>query len=297
MSSGTAASAEERAAAQRVAAVRWPDGARCPYCDSERVSERNRPERRWPQWRCRDCRKDFTAVTGTAFSRTRRAPSDIEHLLAAGRLVPQLVPPAPERDQHERSRHASLAAHPGPSTGLSSGALAVMDALRRRPSGATLRKIAELAELSPRHSHRCLTTLAARGICQQQHGTVADGHRVVTVPLWRLTFSPECFASLGEMPRLAPRGTAPSATGSVPHRFWGMFWSGATGPDLRLDEDGCHIAGSLIGSSSVAAECWALRNADTDSLAELRQLRGFDEGDIALAIDAELERRGRAAAG
>ena len=45
-------------------AQRWPDGTRCPYCDSEAVSPR-KSTRKTPQYRCRGCRKDFTVKTGT----------------------------------------------------------------------------------------------------------------------------------------------------------------------------------------------------------------------------------------
>ena len=40
---------------------RWPDGIRCPYCESERVSERSKH----PQmpYRCRECYKFFSVKT------------------------------------------------------------------------------------------------------------------------------------------------------------------------------------------------------------------------------------------
>ncbi len=41
---------------------RWPDGITCPYCNSEAVSPR-KTSRQTPQYRCRDCRKDFTVKT------------------------------------------------------------------------------------------------------------------------------------------------------------------------------------------------------------------------------------------
>lgn len=43
---------------------RWADGVTCPHCDSERVSERTNARDK-KAWRCKDCRKDFTAKTGT----------------------------------------------------------------------------------------------------------------------------------------------------------------------------------------------------------------------------------------
>ena len=52
---------EEERAIRVVAAVRWPKGARCPRCRSGRVSYL--PARRI--WQCRDCRRQFSARTGT----------------------------------------------------------------------------------------------------------------------------------------------------------------------------------------------------------------------------------------
>ena len=172
-----------------------------------------------------------------------------------------------------------------------------MDALRRRPSGATLRKIAALSGLSQRHTRRCLDSLAEQNIAIRVSDAVADGHQTVTVPLWRLTFSPECLEMLGRMQRMEPVPAVSSTNAGVPHRYWGMFWSGTTGSKLRMDKDGLHIAGSLIGSRNIAAENWALRHAATEDLAELRQMRGYDIGAVARAIDAELRRRGHAFVG
>ncbi len=41
--------------------ARWPDGVRCPVCDSDNVAERTKPQ----PFRCRACRKDFSVKTGT----------------------------------------------------------------------------------------------------------------------------------------------------------------------------------------------------------------------------------------
>ena len=51
-------------------AQRWPDGIRCPFCDSEAVSPR-KTTRKTPQYRCRSCRKDFTVKTGTIMQDSR----------------------------------------------------------------------------------------------------------------------------------------------------------------------------------------------------------------------------------
>ena len=45
-------------------AQRWPEGIRCPFCDSDGISPR-KTSRKTPQYRCRTCRKDFTVKTGT----------------------------------------------------------------------------------------------------------------------------------------------------------------------------------------------------------------------------------------
>ena len=42
---------------------RWPDGVRCPKCNSDNIQERRT---RKPQpYRCRSCRKDFSVKTNT----------------------------------------------------------------------------------------------------------------------------------------------------------------------------------------------------------------------------------------
>ena len=170
-----------------------------------------------------------------------------------------------------------------------------MEGLRRRLSGAALPKFAALAGLSQRHSRRCLQVLARLGLCKRVEGSVADGHMTVTVPLCRLTYSPACMEALGEMPRLEPARPADAGQETVPARLWGTFWPGATGQELRRDKHGVHIASTLIGSHDLGGECWALRRIDTCDLAELRSMRGFDEGDTARSLDAELTRRRRAA--
>ena len=54
---------DEAAAERWFVAQRWPDGMRCPHCDSADVCER---KNRKPQpYRCRACRKDFSVKVGT----------------------------------------------------------------------------------------------------------------------------------------------------------------------------------------------------------------------------------------
>ena len=54
---------DDETAEQWFIGQRWPDGVRCPDCGSANIQAR---ETRKPQpYRCRDCRKDFSAKTGT----------------------------------------------------------------------------------------------------------------------------------------------------------------------------------------------------------------------------------------
>ena len=54
---------DDAAAERWFVKTRWPDGVFCPCCGSLNVQER---ETRKPQpYRCRDCRKDFSAKLGT----------------------------------------------------------------------------------------------------------------------------------------------------------------------------------------------------------------------------------------
>ena len=55
--------ATEEAAEAWFIASRWPDGVRCPKCDSDNVQER--PTRKPQPFRCRACRKDFSVRTGS----------------------------------------------------------------------------------------------------------------------------------------------------------------------------------------------------------------------------------------
>ena len=49
---------------------RWPDGMRCPYCESGAVAPRS-AGRLTPQYYCRDCDKKFTVKTGTIMHNSR----------------------------------------------------------------------------------------------------------------------------------------------------------------------------------------------------------------------------------
>ena len=274
---------DEAAAAMRIAEERWPAGVRCPHCDSPRVSERNRPERRWPQWRCRSCRREFTAVTSTALHGTRLAPSDIElRNLSVEKLL---------RSSASDGAAKKLREHEDASVGMSSAARGMLNALRQRPDGATVAKVAEIAGVSERHTRRMLRNMAARGLASVGEGIVRDGHRPLSKPLWRLTYSPDCVQLLGRLHRRRAAMPEMPVKDVVPPQFWHLFWSGSEGSELTLSDDEQHVAGALIGSMDISAEAWALRNVSTETLEGMAEARGYDTGDVSVLIRSELRSR------
>ena len=57
---------DDEKAEQWLVCRRWPDGMRCPDCDSKNVAKRApRAKRRTPEYHCNDCKLDFTVKTGT----------------------------------------------------------------------------------------------------------------------------------------------------------------------------------------------------------------------------------------
>ena len=53
----------------QLVAWRWPDGIRCPHCDSDRISDVK--SRRPQPWRCRACRRHFSHTTDTPMHDTK----------------------------------------------------------------------------------------------------------------------------------------------------------------------------------------------------------------------------------
>ncbi len=84
---------------------------------------------------------------------------------------------------------------------------------------------------------------------------------------------------------------SPPVPDTVPSVFWRLFWSGTSGPELRISEDALRIAGSTIGSNDLSAEAWALTTLSASALQELRQMRGYETGDAASLLACELGRR------
>jgi len=57
-----------------------PEGMRCPRCGSQNRRE-FRMGQAFPSYRCRDCNRPYTVVTGTAFEKTHQRPSQVVLLL------------------------------------------------------------------------------------------------------------------------------------------------------------------------------------------------------------------------
>ena len=60
---------DDAAAEAWFAETRWPDGPRCPHCDSERVQ--SKAAHKTMPYRCRDCRKRFSTRTGTVMGESK----------------------------------------------------------------------------------------------------------------------------------------------------------------------------------------------------------------------------------
>lgn len=85
---------EEKTAHSFLCSLRWPDGKpRCPHCDSQNVGNLSVSRRKLPAsklkparvltrrlWNCKNCRKQFTAQTGTIFE---ASPLPLETWFAA----------------------------------------------------------------------------------------------------------------------------------------------------------------------------------------------------------------------
>lgn len=206
------------------------------------------------------------------------------------RLAPSIV------EKQQRSQQSGDRSGEDPSKRFSAGVKGVLNALRQRPNGATLGKVAEIASISERQTRRILNALSEAGLACSRDGLVRDGHRSVPKRLWELTYSPECVRLLGHLQRRRAPMPEPVVRDAVPPQFWSRFWSGADGSELSLARDEMHVAGTLIGSMDLSAEAWALHAVSTETLTALSETRGYDTGDTARLIRSELRRRHRVAA-
>lgn len=314
---------DDLAAERLIASLRWPDGLACPRCGSGDVAVRS--EAPHLMWRCRMCRGDFTATSGTAMHGSRIGAgrwvaaamswdgrrSDLARELGvssvtASRMCAALEatrqPPGENRmlallSQHpdpaeaKRSRLPDyLAAEGDPTTDLTSAERACLAVLRNRPRGAETNDIAAATRLSRRHTQRCLTSLSAGGYAVRRNSRVPWGHGSIELSLWHLDLTPKCAAALAFLPKHHDEHnwTCPDR---VPPEFWGLFWSGTKASDVKLPDDAYFVASTLLESPDRSAWEWALRCLPAAALRQCRSLRGWDEGTMARYIDSALAER------
>ena len=62
----------EEAAREHLEAIRWPDGAVCPFCDTQNHVKALGGDSMGPGWyHCGSCRKKFTVRVGTVYERSK----------------------------------------------------------------------------------------------------------------------------------------------------------------------------------------------------------------------------------
>ena len=315
---------------RRLCDARWGGvSPMCPHCGGLRMAATPAKASRWTKWRCRDCQRRCTVVTGTGLHSTKLTPDDwiavvelntptaariadeIGVSIVTARRIAALLQPvtssaSDERLQHLlRERTATAPTHdkwqidPLPATlrpedsvlpSLGDGTKATLNALRARPFGATAAKLAELSGVSYSQTLRCLADLERRGWAERSASAVPFGYESKSVTLWNLSWSDTCMQALAFL-RDIPTRRAADAGDRIPARFWRYFWSGASADTLQISEHGLHIAETLIGGRDPCARAWALATLPTNVLQECRTIRGCDAGLRAELLDGEITRR------
>lgn len=302
--------------------LRWPDGIRCPRCSGEQVAAR--PRRTLSRWRCRACRRDFTVTTESALHSSKigldawaraaatedSSPSGVKRLLGVSAPTARRVaralelterPPGPKRLEALLQMPADVESvvtrrlpwyldpDDNPIESLTAGQRTVMAVLRNCYRGATAARIAAEARLSPAHARRCLNELARRGYAVCEESTVQRGYQPTRARVWSLSPSESCAEAVAYLPRrpVVP-GECPER---VPPEFWWLFWSGANAADLRLPEHALAVAATMLSGPDVAARNWALTHLPVDALKQIRTMRGYDAGSIAIALDSTIRAR------
>ena|SRR5918993_2885387 len=71
---------DEEASRKWVERELHPEGLKCPKCgaNQRRFAQQNGY---WPAWRCKDCDRYYTMLSGTVFEKTRQPPSKVVLLL------------------------------------------------------------------------------------------------------------------------------------------------------------------------------------------------------------------------
>ena len=293
--------------------ARWPDGARCPICGTDRVLARGLSVNGWRRWRCGLCRRDFSAITGTRLSGTKLSPqqwwaavccdgSRESIVSAAGvsqvtaRRVARLLSPLRRRSARARLRH--LLGEPSDAqregfSGFSACEARVLNVMRTKLLGADAPLIASLAAVSLGHTRRCLRRLGRAGLVEPVDTDRSGAARVGGAGrLWRLAAgSARIVEHLPDLPE------APSPSGDrIPVEFWDCFWSGLPAQRLSVRRDALYIGEALINGRDVHARAWALAALPVSSLIECRKLRGCDTGTPARWLDCAIRERARSCA-
>lgn len=190
----------------------------------------------------------------------------------------------------------TIAAKDDPTTDWTEAHRAVAGVLRNRPRGTTIPQIAAVAGLSERYVQRTLRDLASQGFACFSEEKIPWGNNLLEVELWRLDLTEQCVRALAFLPRY-PEPADNTCPQQVPPEFWPMFWSGTRGSDIRLPRDSFQVACTLLSCPDRAAQVWALQHLPIETLKRCRTMRGYDQGEIATALDAAISERERAHSG
>lgn len=187
---------------------------------------------------------------------------------------------------------ATIAAKGDPTAKWSAAQRAAVGVLRNRPRGTTAGQIAIAAGISEHRVKWSLKRLAKQGFVCLGKEKVPWGQEMLEVQLWRLDLTERCVRALAFLARCPdPGGSA--CPERVPPEFWPMFWSGARGSDARLPEDSLHVACTLLDCPDRVARAWALQHLPVEILKTCRAMRGYDQGEVASALDAAIDARER----
>ena len=287
--------------------LRWPQSVRCPQCDNtENATIRRTPKR---SWRCSKCGYIFS-VTSKTLMHGSKASCVAWLTVAICKDEAQLhlsIPNAATRRRLLRVActtglppgkyrlHAMLHNSGKVNTcpevlKLSSGQRRVIQMLRTRMDGATIKRIASKVWLSESHTRRCLNTLRMKGYVKRVTRTVSWGHDTVTIHLWQLEYTAFSHKVIGTLPWVDDY-SVDCDPAKLPGEFWREFWSGGCASNLRLPQHARHIASTLIGGPDVSAHNWALLSIPVETLKELRVMPGYENGWRRDALDATIRIR------
>ncbi len=159
--------------------------------------------------------------------------------------------------------------------------------------GGVTTQIANTANVSLSHTHRCLHNLASNGFVKSEEQVSTWGYDCIPFKIWQLSFTPQSITAMMQLPYqpLPPLQAPPTR---VPPEFWWVFWSGFCASRLRLPKDGLLVAETMLSAHDQWARLWALQYAPLEALRELRTMRGYTTGEIAQDLELAIEQRSHA---